>query len=90
MDDSSSSSDGLTAIPKPPTDTQKRALKRGDPCTIAGCTSKVIARGVCTAHGAMGVCLFQGNIDMFFSLFPLSSWLGTVLCDLVDQIHNLK
>eukprot|EP00729_Bicosta_minor_P012501 gene12501-30479_t len=40
--------------------TPSTGVKRGDPCTIPGCKSKVIARAVCRRHGALGQCQSPG------------------------------
>lgn len=44
---------------------QVKPRKRGEPCSVENCKSKVIARSVCTAHGAMGLCLFEGKFKIF-------------------------
>lgn len=35
-------------------------IKRGSPCTVEGCRSKVMARGLCIRHGAFGTCIAIG------------------------------
>ena len=48
-----------------PAAVRKRRIKnnparRGQPCTMQGCTNKIVARAICIFHGALGTCQIDG------------------------------